>query len=529
MRRNPIPIPLWGSKVDRHVLALMLAMLVATCLRVVGLTRQGFWTDELYVIWEGRQPLDILLNPQIHIQHPPGYRLVLHAWMGFSVDEAWIRLVPLTAGVLLVPAVWALARLLWPGRLVAGDIAALMIATSPFLLHYSQDATTYSWTTLWVTLSFFLLVLAWRRDSVWLWVAWSVSLAISLYSHYFALFPLAAQGVGLLLMGLGRGPEKLRRTAHGSLAIAFAVVLYLPWMWQLTSSSGDALGVVFFPLTLDGQVFNWLPVLAAGYGHPLVWQYGWGGWLAWIALAALVAWGLFTLYKMREVKSTKAFLPALSWLLTATIGPYLFLRITSPPGSVDPVRFATMAAPALLLVVAAIVAMMKPVWRLPLLAAWLLLAGWQWQSELRSPPVQDWRGILTVVREQAQPGDVVLAFPAFHAAAAAAYYPPGIPVLGGWFVGEGSDATGAAYWFPSDWRWRGFLDPVAHRSIDWTGEIAARTQTAGRVWYLAGDGVDGTYPPSRAAEEGLKSVGWQPAQEWKASPLILQLYTKAAK
>ena len=162
-----------------------------------------------------------------------------------------------------------------------------MIATSPFLLHYSQDATTYSWTTLWVTLSFFLLVLAWRRDSVWLWVAWSVSLAISLYSHYFALFPLAAQGVGLLLMGLGRGPEKLRRTAHGSLAIAFAVVLYLPWMWQLTSSSGDALGVVFFPLTLDGQVFNWLPVLAAGYGHPLVWQYGWGGWLAWISLAAL--------------------------------------------------------------------------------------------------------------------------------------------------------------------------------------------------------------------------------------------------
>jgi hypothetical protein len=101
------------------------------------------------------------------------------------------------------------------------------------------------------------------------------------------------------------------------------------------------------------------------------------------------------------------------------------------------------------------------------------------------------------------------------------------PVLGGWFVDEGNDPTGAAYWFPTDWQWRGFLAPVAQRSTDWTGEIGARTNTATRVWYLAGDGVDGTYPPSPSAERGLSALGWKSSQEWDASPLVLRLYTKA--
>lgn len=520
---------LTAGKIDHHGLFLGLAALVGVILRLVGLDRQGFWTDELYVVWEGRQPLDVLLNPQIHVQHPPGYRFLLHAWMGISIDETWIRLVPLMSGVLLVPAVWALARALWPQTLAAGDIAALLIATSPFLLHYSQDVTTYSWTTLWVTLSFLLLVHAWRKDKPWLWVAWAISLAVSLYSHYFAIFPLAAEGIGVLAIGLAGGLEKRKTLAHAVLANACAALLYLPWIWQLISAGGGALGIVFFPLTIDGQALHWLPVLTAGYGHPIVWQYGLGQWIAWISFAGLAAWGTWTLYKRRDAKSATGFLLALSWLLAAILGPYLFLRVTSPPDAVDPVRFATMAVPALLLAFAATLAFMKPMWRFASVAGWLLLVGWQWRSELASPPVQDWRGILTIVRQQAQPGDVVLAFPAFHAGAAAAYYPVPAPVLGGWFVSDGTDPTGAAYWFPPDWQWRGFLDPVAHRSTDWTGEIAARTHASKRIWYLAGDGVDGTYPPSQSAENGLKTLGWQPIREWKASPLVLQLYTRTAK
>src|SRR5215208_7974637 len=70
-------------------------VLFGAALRLFGLTRQGFWTDELYVTWEARQPLDLIFNPQLHIHHPPGYRLALHAWMGAGgVGEFWLRLLP---------------------------------------------------------------------------------------------------------------------------------------------------------------------------------------------------------------------------------------------------------------------------------------------------------------------------------------------------------------------------------------------------------------------------------------------------
>jgi hypothetical protein len=54
-----------------YALILAAAVLGGAALRLVGLDRQSFWTDELYVVWEARQPLDVLFDPRIHIHHPP--------------------------------------------------------------------------------------------------------------------------------------------------------------------------------------------------------------------------------------------------------------------------------------------------------------------------------------------------------------------------------------------------------------------------------------------------------------------------
>jgi hypothetical protein len=216
-----------------------------------------------------------------------------------------------------------------------------------------------------------------------------------------------------------------------------------------------------------------------------------------------------------------------AWLLAATAGPYAFLRLTTPPDAVTPVRFAALAAPALLLGCAALVAALPGPARVGALAAWLVLVGVQWQSEWRSPPKQDWRGVLATIAAQARPGDRLLAFPAFHAGAAAAYYPLPLPVQGGWFVSEGADPAAAAYWFPPGWYWQGFLHTSAYRSADWAREVGTRVAGAGRVWYLAGDGVDGTYRPSPAVEQALAGAGYRASQEWRASPLVLKLFARS--
>src|SRR5215216_1860596 len=81
-------------------------LIMGAVLRLVGLDRQGFWTDELYIVWEARQSLATIFDPHLHIQHPAGYRLAQHIWMGLSVSEAWIRLLPALAGVLQIAVLW---------------------------------------------------------------------------------------------------------------------------------------------------------------------------------------------------------------------------------------------------------------------------------------------------------------------------------------------------------------------------------------------------------------------------------------
>jgi hypothetical protein len=193
------------------------------------------------------------------------------------------------------------------------------------------------------------------------------------------------------------------------------------------------------------------------------------------------------------------------------------------------VRFAALALPALLLGLGLALAVLPWPLRGGALAAWGVLVAGQWGAELTGPPPQDWRGVLGTVAHEARPGDVFLAFPAFHTAAAAAYYPIPLPVQGGWFVAEGTAPSGAAYWFPPGWHWQGFLHTTATRSTDWAGVLGQRVAGAARVWYLAGDSADqdGTYTPSPAAERALVTAGYRPAQEWHASPLVLRLYDKA--
>jgi hypothetical protein len=288
----------------------------------------------------------------------------------------------------------------------------------------------------------------------------------------------------------------------------------------------DEIGTPIFPLFWDGYPIAWIPQLLVGFPHTGFWQSQrvlLVIWAVFITGAVWLAWRVARARSAGNISALGVFLCG----LFAVVGPYVAMRITTPPpGAYDWVRFTAFAAPALLLSLAGLAALLRPILRVLAVCAWLVMAGFQWQSEIASPPTQDWRGVLSTVSAGAKEGDAFLAFTAFHAGAAASYYSVPLQVEGGWFTGDGNDPTGAAYWFPPDWQWRGFLNPVTRRSTDWQAEITARTTGATRLWYLAGDGADGTYPPGPAFERALSTLGWHLQQEWRFSPLLLKLYTR---
>lgn len=153
---------------------------------------------------------------------PPLYYLVAWAWSKpFGTGEVWMRSLSALAGTASIAVVYLAARALpLPRR--AALIAAAIVAVSPVLIWFSQDARAYALVFLFAALSFLFFARARRsgagRDLVW----WGACSALALATHYFAGFLVAPEAV-LLLLGRNR-----RGAALATLAIVATGALLVP-------------------------------------------------------------------------------------------------------------------------------------------------------------------------------------------------------------------------------------------------------------------------------------------------------------
>jgi mannosyltransferase len=128
---------------------------------------------------------------------PPLYYAVAWLWTQVTgTGEVGLRSVSAVAGVATVPVAYLLGAELSSRR--AGIVAAALVAVNPMLLWYSQEARAYSLFVLLTAISLLYFVRTLdrgrRRDSI----GWGIASALALATHYFAIFPIAAEALWLL-------------------------------------------------------------------------------------------------------------------------------------------------------------------------------------------------------------------------------------------------------------------------------------------------------------------------------------------
>ncbi len=128
---------------------------------------------------------------------PPLYYAIAWAWTQLTgTGEFGLRSVSALAGVATVPVAYLVGLELRGRR--AGLMTAALVAVNPMLLWYSQEARVYALFALLcaVTLLYTVRILRHgrRRDVI----AWGVFAGLALATHYFAVFPLAAEVFWLL-------------------------------------------------------------------------------------------------------------------------------------------------------------------------------------------------------------------------------------------------------------------------------------------------------------------------------------------
>lgn len=246
-----------GAASVHGVLVPSVLVALAFVLRVYLLGNQSLWFDEGYSVYLARMGPGPAIWATAADAHPPLYHLLLAVWLGLAgPGEFAVRFLSAMLGTLTVPLSYCLGRRLF-GRPTA-SITAALVAASPFLVYYSQEARMYGLLLDLALVASWLLLRAVRSGRFW--ALYAVALAAAFYTHYsamlLALAHLAFVGAISWTGRVGARSPSFRNLTFCLLAIAAAGAMFLPWVgvlleYRQTSLDGDGLvrlSAVFHPV-----------------------------------------------------------------------------------------------------------------------------------------------------------------------------------------------------------------------------------------------------------------------------------------
>lgn len=239
------------------LVALVLAAGVVLRLHVAS----GLWLDEALSVDIARLPFRDLPEALRRDGSPPLYYALLHMWIWlFGAGGTAVRLLSGLFSLASLPLALAVGTRLRDRT--TGWCAALLLASSPFAVHYAGEARMYSLVVL-LALALVLFVLRAAEEPTLRRLA-PVSLvsAALAYTHYWTFFLLAAAAIVLLRRWQAGSPDAKRCLA----AMAAGGVLLLPWLPTL-----------LFQLRHTGTPWAARPSLSAPLDVVTEWAGGSGG------------------------------------------------------------------------------------------------------------------------------------------------------------------------------------------------------------------------------------------------------------
>ena len=221
----------------QHFWLLLLWIAIGTCLRFVHLGTLPPWTDEsatvvfslgnsfyntalnqfigLSTLLEPLQPSldagvrDVIDRLLTESTHPPVYFVLTHLWLKLFPSEGGLvsiwaaRSLSACLGVISIPAIFYFARFAFRSLIVA-QIAAVMMAVSPFGIFLAQQARHYTLIILLIIGSLSCFIHAFRSIShgetisPWLVYVWISINCLGVATHYFFVLTLGAMAIAFL-------------------------------------------------------------------------------------------------------------------------------------------------------------------------------------------------------------------------------------------------------------------------------------------------------------------------------------------
>ncbi len=305
-RTNPFPIKSLDSRYARIVAILLLAF----ALRLIVIETRPLWYDDAFsVLLAERGPAAIASGTAADTM-PPGYYLLLSAWMNFvGQTPLAMRMLPVSLSLLGLAFVYVIAKRAFGRR--AAEWAIFLVALMPFQIYHAQELRMYTLLALGVLMNWYGVM---RLENRWGLALVALGTAIALYSHNLAFVSLLAGNIYFLLQRAWRVQGRLILAQLGG------ALLFTPWLFYVPTQL-EKIQRAFWTQTpglLD--VVQWLLVFTTYLPLPPP--------LIALALFVAVLILILVVWQLFKIARTKKF-SLLGLVVTSALVPPILLFILS--------------------------------------------------------------------------------------------------------------------------------------------------------------------------------------------------------
>jgi uncharacterized membrane protein len=335
-----------------------LAAAVATYvgLVVTHISTWSIWFDEAFSAYIVRFDFLEIARYTATDVHPPLYYWLVKLWVSiWGTSEFAFRSFSMVCGAVAIVIGFMLMRKLF-GK-TAATIGAWLMALSPMLIRYGEEARMYMLVLAIVFAATYVLVRATETNARKYWIWYGVLIAVGMWTHYFAALAWLAhwvwRAISLRVVDGKRGKE-LRRKFFTK-----------PWIW----THGLAIGLfaLWAPLMLTQlgiiQMGFWIPSVSAhtfaNYFTNILFYLDQHQVLSWLALLYVTIVTLFVVllhrvYNVTQARGERRYLLLLMSL--AFVPPILLFVASMPPLKSSFVeRYLIPAIASLMLLVAVVI------------------------------------------------------------------------------------------------------------------------------------------------------------------------------
>lgn len=400
------------SKQKKALIILGIIIIAGFLLRVYKLDSQSLWLDEAFSIHYSQQGLMSVITMQDPT--PPLYYSLLHFWIGpTGISVFATRFLSVVFGTVSIFLVYLLAKSMFDEKV--GLLSALLLALSPLHINYSQEARAYALFFALILLSMYFYyrlskgnLTKGRAASKGTIMGYLLSTLLLLYSHFYAIFIILAQGLHLAFtskLKLSKGFKLSKKIKLWLMLQAVMLIFYTPWLAH----------VLFMP----SNAYSWIPRPSLLQIIYMIYSFFSGMAFSFYGLAlTMICLALILVYARKSRMDEKSSLLWL-WVAVPIIIPFLFSLVFTPIFVPKYVYFASL--PLYIMVSKAVFSINKrrKVAIIALIAFLSLASLWVQQNDIMRDP---WDRVAGYVSESYNEGDNVAIINSYQILPFAYYY-----------------------------------------------------------------------------------------------------------